>query len=139
MADRDRVEREIEDILQKIDDFPTEAARIRQRRKREARGPSLAQRLGTRLRGFSAPQLLLAGMIIVLISYFIIGRADETIGRAGIIAGLVLFFASFALSFRPSPSQPRRGGGTEKRWRGRVIDIDGGERRGGLWGWWTRR
>lgn len=121
MADGDRVEREIEDILRKIDDFPSEAARIRARRRREARSVPLTRTFGDRIRRINAPQLLLTGIAIVLISYFVVSNASETAGRIGIIAGLILFFSAFVLSFRTGPrTRP------ERRWRGRVIDDDDG-------------
>lgn len=135
----DRVEREIEEILRKIDDFPTEAARIRAQRKKTAQGPSPVQRVSRRLSRITASQLMLTSIALVLGSYFIVGQIDETVSRFGIIAGIILFFSSFALSFRPAGVA--RSPGAEKRWRGRVIDTPQQQPGRGLRlpGWWRRR
>ena len=117
--EKDRVQREIEDILSKIDDFPTEAARIRVERKKAQRGPSPRHRLTSRLLHPSLPHILIGGIALVILSGFLITPFAPTLGRYGIIAGLILFSSAFVLSFRaPGGTRP----GTEKRWRGRVIE-----------------
>ncbi len=119
MSDRpDRMEREIEELLRKIDDFPTEAARIRAQRKKAARGPSLRDRIAARLSGVTISQLMLAGIVMVLASYFVVDRIQPTVGKFSIIAGLILFFSSFILSVVPAGSPQQ-----ERRWRGRIIDT----------------
>lgn len=115
--DNDRLQREIEEILQKIDDFPTEAARIRAKRKR-AKISGLRRRLTPHF-SLTAPQTILAGIALILVSYFIIGRVDSDVARWGIIVGLVLFFSGFVFSAWPRRTPSMR---VEKRWRGRVID-----------------
>ena len=130
----DRVEREIEEILRKIDDFPTEAARVRAQRKKANHGPSLGERVARQLSRVTASQLTLIGIALVLGSYFIVARIQPTIGTYGIIAGLILFFSSFVLSMRPA-GPPR----TEKRWRGRVIDTQPPGRRAWFRAWRPRR
>ena len=121
--DKDRVQREIEDILRKIDDFPTEAARIRSQRKKPRRGPSLPHRLMSRLAARltrpSLPHILIGGIALVILSFFFVMPFAPTIARYGVITGLALFLSAFVLSFRAPVGAPR---GTEKRWRGRVIE-----------------
>jgi hypothetical protein len=136
----DRVEREIEEILRKVDDFPTEAARIRARRKERDREhrPGLLQRIGISFRGAGIGQVMLLSIVLVLGSHFIIGRFDSTVAQYGIILGLILFFSSFLLSFRPRGSTAPQ----VKRWRGRIIEPDtSSEPRpwSRLNRWWRRR
>ncbi|HWO94189.1 MAG TPA: hypothetical protein VNL92_05435 [Dehalococcoidia bacterium] len=134
MADRgDRVEREIEDILRKIDDFPTEAARRRERRGREAPQASLGQRLARRIGRITPAQLMIASMVLVFAGFLIVDPIEANVAKYMIIAGLILFFSSFVLSFRPARRQQ-----APKRWRGRVIEPDRSSGRG-IRGWWGRR
>jgi hypothetical protein len=130
----DRVEREIEEILSKIDDFATEAPRIRAQRKQRERATPRIQPSANWLSRIGIGQLMLLSILLVLGSHFILGGFSSAAAQYGIIIGLVLFFSSFLLSFRPRVSAPQ-----EKRWRGRIIEPESNRGWPRLGRWWRRR
>jgi hypothetical protein len=128
----DRLEREIDEILRKVDSLPEARKRLR---------PGPWQRFKTSLAGFahslsrSLTRLSVGHLMIVgfglMVAALIVGGS---FGTWGMIAGLVVLLTGFAISIsrgrRPTTrSEPMR-------WRGRVIEMDEpslGERVRGLW------
>jgi hypothetical protein len=96
----DRFEREIDEILRKIDDFPQGSAR------RRRSGNSLGHRVGglqrslaVRLSHISVGQVMLTSLGLMLVSYLLKALWGE-LWVYGLTLGLILFFTAFALSFR---------------------------------------
>jgi uncharacterized RDD family membrane protein YckC len=116
MEQRPRFEREIEELLRDIDDFPVES---RAPKPREA---GLAARLSVFLlevlRSIDSGKLALTGLAILLLgalSRNVLGG----LGQGLIIAGAIILIGSYALYFTG-----RRTGRYRKRWRGRDIEFD---------------
>lgn len=112
----DRIEREIEDILRKIDNFVPD--RPRRAARRVGQPFSTAQGwLAHRLARISLHQVMMWSLLVVLISFFVRGVP----GASWLMIGaLIVFATAFLLS--------RRGGGrasTPKRWRGQTLDLSG--------------
>jgi hypothetical protein len=116
----DRIQREIEDILNRIDDFVPEENKVRRFRRRSSTSKAM-RNITEPLSRISLRHVLLAGLALVVIGFFA-GRAHP-IGTWMLIAGVILFLTSFALSFftRNTPSAPPA---AEKRWRGRPLELD---------------
>ena len=120
----DRIEREIEEILRKIDDFVPEKPR-RSVRKRPFDKPPTAfenpsrpistPKSTTGLAHVSLNQVMLWSLIVVVIAFFLPIPGSGWV----ILAGLLVFAVAFLLS--------RMGGGSsrgvQKRWRGEPIDL----------------
>ncbi len=114
----DRIEREIEEILDKIDRFvPEERLPIRFRRR--------ARNVFTETRDFflsplarvSLSQVMLIGLGLFIVALFL-GRVDSTLARWTMIVGAILFLGGFALTLLSG-----RSGQQQKRWRGRVVEY----------------
>src|SRR5436305_5954433 len=99
----DKFEREINEILSKIDDFPTHAARRRRPANKVGRRVGALQRSFTvRLARITVTQIMVTSFIVMAVSYFLLRDAFPEVWVYGLILGLILFFAAFALSFRGS-------------------------------------
>jgi VIT1/CCC1 family predicted Fe2+/Mn2+ transporter len=113
----DNLEREVEEILRKLDEFVPEEGRLTRARRRVATALSdTLHGLLAGLSGISLGQLMLGSLVLVVVSFFF-RSASPGLARWLIIAGLILFCAAFVLSLlgrRPH---------YEKRWRGEVIDL----------------
>jgi len=97
----DRFEREIDEILSKIDDFPKHAAQRRRRSGRMGRQIGEAQRnFALRLARITVTQIMVTAFAVMAISYFLLRGAFPEVWVYGLILGLILFFTAFALSFR---------------------------------------
>ena len=147
----DKVQREIEELLDKLDTFVPEerfASKIRDRRKREkaaARtGPTLGERVGRRFSGITLGHIMLAGLACFVIAFF----ARDALGDAGrwlSIAGLLLTLTAFVLSIRSKSSGSRTplfragSGRVQKRWRGQVIEYGEPSTVDRVRGWFRRR
>jgi hypothetical protein len=128
-----KLERDIEEVLAKIDRFPkrTRWARFKSGVRGFFRG------LGEAFASIPFPrlslgQVLLLGIAVVVIAYvFGDNIASPSIVRLFIIGGIVVFLVAFILSLRrhSSASAP------EKRWRGQPMDLDA---RGEGQSWWKR-
>jgi hypothetical protein len=122
MAD-DKFKREIEDILNKLDDFvPDETAADQARRKSSSAAASVMRALLSPFTRISIQQVMLFGLLIIVIG-FLGMRVHPIFGRYALIAGVILFLTSFGLSFfnRSSGPPPPTG---DKRWRGQPIDLN---------------
>ena len=120
MADKDRLEREINEILDKIEQFPTAESRRARARKRALRrvGDAIASRqrtVASQIARISISQLILISFLIIMGSVFF-RRLNPLLMQWALYAGIVLFVSSFAILLfsRPRSSSPRY-------WRGREL------------------
>ena len=127
----DRIEREIEEILKKIDDFVPEKPRSVRKRPADKSAPAFENpsrqaatprggSSGGSLSRVSLNQVMGWSLIAVLIAFFLPIPGSGWV----ILAALLVFGVAFLLS--------RMGGvggggsrGVEKRWRGEPIDLSG--------------
>jgi hypothetical protein len=135
----DRFEREIDEILSKIDDFPKHAARRRRRSSALGRRIGETQRaFAVRLSHITVTQVMLTAFAVMAFSFFLLKGAFPEIWVYGLILGLVLFFTAFALSFRGGPVS----GGSEPYFRGRprsYYQNGGGQSWSRFKAWWKQR
>lgn len=118
----DRIQREIEDILSKLDDLPAERKPIpMRRRQRQAR--SFADGLFASLGGLSVRHVMIASLALIIIG-FITGRAYHDFGQWTLIAGVVLFIAAIVLSALTRGRGAAPAPHVEKRWRGEPLDLE---------------
>jgi hypothetical protein len=111
----DKFEREIDEILSKIHDFPQRPAAPRRAGNRIAQRIGGVQRsLAVRFSRISVSQVMLTAMGLMVLSYFFKAALAE-LWVYGLILGLILFFTAFALSLRPGGRSP---GGSEPYFRG---------------------
>jgi hypothetical protein len=134
----DKFEREIEDILNKLDRFPKPKPgdRVRQAFSRQVSG--WQRRAALRLANLSVGQIMLAGIVMILVGYFF-RVALPGIWYYLVIFGLILFFTSFLLSFFGAGRARGRG---QVYWRGRPAQAyysDGETLAARLRDWWRRR
>lgn len=140
MADDDRLEREINEILDKIEQFPTpENRRIRARKRairRLGTAISLKQQAFMRqLTRLSVSQLMLASFLLILGSFFF-RRFNPLLMQWVLYAGIVLFVSTFAIMIFS------RGGvssGQPQYWRGRELRNQGEPLQARLRRWWQAR
>jgi VIT1/CCC1 family predicted Fe2+/Mn2+ transporter len=115
----DRIEREIEEILKKIDNFVPDKAAARRPVRKVSQPLNAAQGwVARRLAAISLNQVMGWSLLLVLATFFL----REVPGVTWVmIGGLIVFVTAFVLSLL--------GGGrpqtTEKRWRGEPIDLSG--------------
>jgi hypothetical protein len=124
----DRIQREIEELLAKLDTLPPPRKPLLNRA-REGIG-RIFDRLagGVRLPSVSAGHVLLAGLVLVVIGWVALGGTD--IAKFVIIAGIALFVGAFFVSLRRQSAPPQ-----EKYWRDRPIDL---RRPSDQRSWWDR-
>jgi hypothetical protein len=111
----DRIEREIEEILKKIEKFPDNPNAARQPRRVQPAGGGAVQRW---LASLSLRKIMMWALFVVLVAFF----ARSIPGAYWVLIGaLVVFATAFILSMRggPTASAP------QKRWRGQPIDLSG--------------
>jgi len=138
-----RVEREIEEILSKLDGLPPPSrppTRLRRTwRSRLGRGVARWRERLPRFPSVNPGSMLLLGLGMILSAVFLrMISADLT--RWVVILGLVLFFVSFVLSFRRGGG--RITGGADTYWRGQRIPrsaLRGPSLADRIRGWWRRR
>ena len=120
----DRLEREINEILDKIEQFPTPERRRQRELRRQWRrfGEAAASRqraVAREISRISLSQVVLAGFLLILGSFFFRGLG---IGQWVLFAGLALLIASGALLLfgggRGRSTPP------SQQWRGRTISYD---------------
>jgi hypothetical protein len=113
----DRFEREIEEILRKIDNFVPDKAR---RPARRVGQPFVtAQTWITRaLSKISLRAVMMWALIAVVVTFFFRGIP----GAGWIMIGSLIVFATAFLLSRASGG---RGSSTPKRWRGQPMDLSG--------------
>ncbi|MHB8375942.1 MAG: hypothetical protein ACYDEB_03190 [Dehalococcoidia bacterium] len=126
---QDRIHREIEELLDKLDNFVPEerlATKIRNKTKRGSDDtPGPLRRLMGRMQRVALGQLMLAGFALVLVAYFFSGPlGGASAWLMGL--GLVMAGAAFVLSIARGGGSRTLGGSVEKRWRGQVIRYSTG-------------
>ncbi len=134
----DKVQREIEELLDKLDNFVPEdrlASKIRKRRRDEL-GPGLLERTWKRI---SLGQAMLAGLVLIFASW-IFRSALGSFASPVMILGIVLLIGAFVLSIINADSRRTiTGGRQEKRWRGQVIDYSEPSTTSRIRDWFRRR
>ncbi len=119
----DKIKREIEDILNKLDNFvPEESATEKARRRSSGAIASVLRTILAPFTRISIQQVMLTALVIMVVG-FLAMRVHPIYGRYVLIAGVILFLTSFALSFFSRSSDPPQSS-SEKRWRGQPIDLD---------------
>lgn len=139
----DRLEREIEEILGKIEQFPDAGSRARRSRRRNfnrvtSRIADVQRGIARRLGTVSISQLMLASFLLILLAFFFRGRGIPPTASSWIlVAGVLLFISTFAVMvFSPRA----RRGSMEQRWRGRAIESRAGSSLGErMRRWWSSR
>jgi hypothetical protein len=141
--DSDKVKREIEDLLNKLDNFVPEdrlVSKIKSRR-RAASGPSFVDRLWSRAKRLSLGHVMLAGVVLLLAGY-LAPHALGSFRTPVLLLGLGLTIGAFVLTVMNGDSRRTiagGGGSTQKRWRGQVIDYSEPGPVSRLRAWWRRR
>lgn len=142
----DKVQREIEELLEKLDNFVPEerlASKIRHRRKQqkqaERTGPTAWESLRSRLGGITLGQLMVAGLICLAVAWLGGGLLGDM--RPWVLGGgLLLTLAAFALSaIGGRGSSATIGGRVQRRWRGQVIEYSEPSRFDRMRAWIRRR
>ncbi len=111
----DRIEREIEEILKKIEHFPDRKSGRSPPRRQGSSGGGVVQRWLARV---SLRKVMMWALFAVIVAFFLRGIP----GAYWILIGaLVIFATAFILSTRGGPT----GGQYEKRWRGQPINLSG--------------
>jgi hypothetical protein len=126
----DRIEREIEEILARLDDLPAEPGRrgktpvpLASRKKAPAPAEPRSSRASGLLARVSPATMMISGAAVMLAGLVLSSFADPFIWLS--FAGVVLFIGAFAISFfrKPAPSaSPARG----VYWRDRYIEYEPG-------------
>jgi hypothetical protein len=133
----DKFEREIEDILSRLDNFPQRGPSDRARRAVSNRVGDFHRRFTLRLARLSVGQIMLGGIVMILVGYFFRALIPE-IWYYVVILGLVLFFTSFALSLFGAG---RAGSSSQTYWRGRPVQsyyASGPDLAKRFRAWWRR-
>jgi hypothetical protein len=141
----DKVQREIEELLDKLDTFVPEerlAAKIRNRRKEQRlaeSGPSMFERATRRLSQVSLGQIMLAGLALMLIAWLF----DDALGtwqRWVMYGGLALTILAFGLSLITGGARTTVGARhVQKRWRGQIIEYSEPSRMNRIKEWFRRK
>jgi hypothetical protein len=129
MADRDHLEREIEEILGKIEDFPAAEPRYKRGSRRVLRrfGSAVSERQRAVMRfmsRISVSQVMLISFLMIL-GAFILLRRNPMLMNWVMWAGIILFVSSFAILVF-SRGRGSGGGDSETRWRGRSVEYEAG-------------
>ncbi len=115
-----KLERDIEEVLAKVDRFPPKRSlrsRIRRRVANAVGGVGEALSSIPRPR-ISIGQVLLIAIAVIVVAYF--GFRDSGIGSVLIFGGILAFIAAFIFSLRRQSSSRQ----PEKTWRGQPMDLD---------------
>jgi len=119
----DKIKREIEDILNKLDDFvPEESATEKLRNRSSGVAASVLRTILAPFTRISIQQVMLAALVVMVVGFLAL-RIHPLYGRYVLIAGVILFLTSFALSFFSRSSDPPQPPSGEKRWRGEPINL----------------
>ena len=136
----DRLQREVEELLARLDTFPPRRSPLARARDAIARPFTGAARWarGLRLPHISPGHILLLAIAVMVVGY-VAQPGDAAVTRYVIAGGIVLFIAAFVLSLRHSAYGARP---PEKRWRGEPMELGGpkaGHRLRSWWGRWRSR
>jgi hypothetical protein len=139
----DRVQREIEELLDRLDNFVPEErfmSKVKSRRKQEA-GPSLSARAWAAIRRpfrrITLGHVMIAGLALAVTTWLAPGLYGDYRGIASLL-GAVLIITAIVMSFLGWDARRTIAGGrVEKRWRGQVIEYD--QPASGIKGWFRNR
>lgn len=127
----DRIQREVEELLAKLDTFPPRRPLRTRLRNGFSRG---IQRLGDiRFPGLSAGHVLLIAIAVIVVGYLVAG--GSSFGRWIIAGGVFAFIGAFIFSLRRQSRPP------QKYWRDRPMDLRRplGSRSRPWWDRWRNR
>lgn len=128
----DRIEREIEEILKKIDKFPEGS---RQSKIRRSSGDRPARRPGGGspkwLSAVTMRKVMMWALVAVIVAFFLRGIPG---GYWLLIGSIIVFATAFFLSTRGGPTNV-----PEKRWRGQPLDLSEPGWPDKLKAWWKSR
>lgn len=136
----DKFEREIDEILSRLDKLPSRSPSERVRRSLARRVVDLQRALAVHAAQLSVNQIMVAGIVLILFGYFF-RAAMQGIWQYMVVLGLILFFTAFALSFIGFGAGRSSHQGSIY-WRGRPADwyYSGGPSPiGRIRDWWRRR
>lgn len=120
----DRIQREVEELLARLDTFPPKKPLWK--RVRDSVSALPGRFAGAiRLSALSAGHVLLIGIALIVGTWVLIPGWD--LARWLIAGGIVLFIGAFIFSLRRQSRPP------EKYWRDKPMDVHGGSR-----SWWDR-
>jgi hypothetical protein len=127
----DELEREIEEILDKLDNFvPEESPVIRMRGRWGIRLRRWRRNLAQRLSRISSGHVMVASLALIVVAYVF---RSSPIAAYAFATGIVLLLATIAVSFITA-KRPRQ----EKRWRGQVVDLTGPSLTDKVRGWFSK-
>lgn len=122
MGEPDRLEREIEEILGKIENFPGPEARRARKPLGRPVGDAVAKRrqaVARELSRVSISQVMLFSFLLILGSFFF--RQAGVVAVWALYGGVILFVVSFAIMM--FGNRGRLSGRQETVWRGRNISY----------------
>lgn len=128
-----RVEREIDEILRRLEPSLPREPRIRRARRavRRALGASRDALAGALRRLTTGNAMLLAFALVI--GSLVVSRLWDDAGRFMLLAGAALFVLALVASFARRRSVP------ERRWRGQVIHYDEPTLADRLRNWWRAK
>jgi hypothetical protein len=114
----DRIEREIEEILKKIDKFPEGSRLSKGRRPGGSNGPIRRPGAGASkwLSAVTMRKVMMWALLAVVVAFFLRGIPG---GYWLLIGAIIVFVTAFFLSTRGGAAP----NGPEKRWRGQPLDL----------------
>jgi hypothetical protein len=128
----DQLQREIEEILNRLDEFiPEQKATSRIRKQWGERLHAFGSRLGRLISHVSMGHLMVASLILIFIAFAL---RSSVIGQYSMIAGLSLLGLTIVVSFVAN-----RRARSEKRWRGEIVDLSGPSFIDRLQSWFKKR
>ena len=128
----DELEREIEKILDKLDNFvPEESPVIRMRGRWGIRFRRWRRNLTQRLSRVSPGHVMVASLALIVVAYVF---RSSSFAAYAFTAGIVLLLATIAVSFFTA-RRPKQ----EKRWRGQVVDLAEPSLTDKVRGWFGKR
>jgi hypothetical protein len=128
-----KLERDIDEVLAKIERFPPKRSLRSRIRRRLA---NILGGAGEALASIPRPQMsigqvLLLGIAVIIIAYVFRDFIGSSLVRIFIIGGILTFIGAFIFSLRRQSASRR----PQKMWRGQPMDLD---RPGGSEPWWKR-
>jgi len=132
-----KLERDIEEVLAKIDRFPPKRSLWSRVRRRFA---DVFDGIGRAVGGLPRPrlsvgQVLLLGIALIVIAYVFGDSLGGSVVRLVVIGAIVLFIGAFIFSLRRQSASRL----PEKRWRGQPMDLDQPHGTGSWWKRWRSR
>jgi len=131
---RRRYEREIEELLEQMDDFLPEKSPLGRRQTQFTLWLGyFGQVILSWCRRVSSQQLMLISFLLIAVAFFLRLVAPPVAYFVVILGAFLLVFA-FALSFLKGKNS------AERRWRGKVVELPQGRTQLGKWlSRWVRR